>query len=263
MAKISLTNIIKKCIIKLHNIKNMENKNLLATLKALGLSDHGAKTYLKMLEIEAGNIMDIAQKANLHRPSVYLALAELKNLGLITEIKKGKRIYFQAESPAKLEFLTEKLKNNLGSGIEQLNELFKSKKHDVYVKFYEGKEGIRNIFSDIVNSLKKHDIFYRISSPKEIEKADTYLTDNYKKIRDEKQLERFVIASEEYISAKEKRMERSIKALGEEFAYDVTEIIYGNKVAYIDYSTETALVIENTKVAEFQKHIFKALYKRL
>lgn len=39
--------------------------------------------------------------------------------------------------------------------------------------------------------------------------------------------------------------------------------MYGDKVAFIDYNSETVLLIENPKIAEFQKALFKSLYKRL
>ncbi|MDP3771421.1 MAG: hypothetical protein Q8R16_03925, partial [bacterium] len=47
------------------------------------------------------------------------------------------------------------------------------------------------------------------------------------------------------------------------FQYDVVQLIYANKVAFMDYNTETALIIENSAVAEFQKNMFKLLYDKL
>jgi hypothetical protein len=47
------------------------------------------------------------------------------------------------------------------------------------------------------------------------------------------------------------------------FDYNITQIIYGDRVAFIDYNSETALVIESKVIADFQEHIFKMLYKKL
>ncbi len=47
------------------------------------------------------------------------------------------------------------------------------------------------------------------------------------------------------------------------FEYDATELIYADKIAFVDYNTETAVIIENPKLAEFQKKIFKLLFMKL
>ena len=47
------------------------------------------------------------------------------------------------------------------------------------------------------------------------------------------------------------------------FDYNVTEVIYGDRVAFIDYNSETAMIIESKVIADFQKHIFKSFYKKL
>ncbi|MDR3558263.1 MAG: hypothetical protein P4L61_01900 [Candidatus Pacebacteria bacterium] len=47
------------------------------------------------------------------------------------------------------------------------------------------------------------------------------------------------------------------------FEHNVTEVIYGDKVAFIDYGSEIAMIIESKKIAEFQKHIFRMFYKKL
>jgi len=39
--------------------------------------------------------------------------------------------------------------------------------------------------------------------------------------------------------------------------------IYGHKVAYIDFNTETSIVIENPMIAEFQRKLFKLAYNSL
>ena len=62
------------------------------------------------------------------------------------------------------------------------------------------------------------------------------------------------------------RLERSVKFVPKNyglFDYDITEILYGDKIAFIDYNTETGLIIENPVIAEFQKKIFKLLYDKL
>ena len=88
----------------------------------------------------------------------------------------------------------------------------------------------------------------------------------YRQIRDRKRLERYVISNVERIKEKSKQLTRSEKAIPPEFdlfEYDITEVIYGDKIAYVDYNTETAFIIESPTIAEFQRKIFKLLYSKL
>ena len=47
------------------------------------------------------------------------------------------------------------------------------------------------------------------------------------------------------------------------FAYDITQLIYWPKIAFVDYNTETSVIIENPIIAKFQERLFKLLYQRL
>ncbi len=47
------------------------------------------------------------------------------------------------------------------------------------------------------------------------------------------------------------------------FVYDIASLIYGDKVAFVDYKEETALVIDNPRFAKFQERLFRSLFKRL
>jgi len=134
------------------------------------------------------------------------------------------------------------------------------------IKFLEGRKAITFVLNDLVRILKKDDIFYRYSSAKDARKNEKYLPHDYRKIRDQKQLQRFVIANENSMIGKKPRLERAVKFVPQNyglFDYDITQIIYGDKVAFLDYNTETALIIENSIIAEFQKKIFKLLYDKL
>jgi hypothetical protein len=65
---------------------------------------------------------------------------------------------------------------------------------------------------------------------------------------------------------KRPRLEREIKIIPEnsvEFKDNVLMSIYANKIAFIDFNTETSIIIENKDIADFQKKIFKLLYKNL
>lgn len=73
-----------------------------------------------------------------------------------------------------------------------------------------------------------------------------------------------VISSSKAALPKQKRLERDIliiPKLYDLFDQDVTMTIYGDKVAYIDFSNESSIIIENPMIADFQKKLFILLHK--
>ena len=239
--------------------------NKIEMLSPYGLSKNEAKIYLSLMEKGQGTVSDIAKNTGLHRPTVYKFLPDLQAKGLLATTRKGKRTHFLAESPKKLERLLDQKTIEARELLPELAETFEKHKHTPVVKFYDGRQGIREVFDDILFNLKRGEIFYRYSSRKE-PMNDLYLPKDYRKRRDAKQLERFVIASEGYAKKKKTRLERQIKIVPESFDpfdYNITLIIYADKVAMIDFNSDTAFIIENTKFAFFQRALFQLLYKNL
>lgn len=72
------------------------------TLEHLGLSAKQAHVYIAMLELGEAGMTEIAKKANLKRPTVYLIIDELNILGLSYEITKGKKKYYGSTHPKRL-----------------------------------------------------------------------------------------------------------------------------------------------------------------
>ena len=174
---------------------------------------------------------------------------------------------YMAEAPNRLESIFDDLKYQFFELLPDLEDTYASNNKKPTIKFMEGKDGTKRVFDDVVRSLKKGDTFYRYSSNIDgNEKRDKYIPRTYKQIRDNKKLERMVITNNQTAKNKEKRIDRFIKIMPEDFGnfdYNITQIIYGDRVAFIDYNSETALVIESKVIADFQEHIFKMLYKKL
>jgi sugar-specific transcriptional regulator TrmB len=235
-------------------------------LNKLGLSSNEAITYTSLIELGPSTVADIAKKTGLHRPTIYQVLPKLLERDLISTTSKGKRRLYVAESPEKLRALSKNLQQELESFIPHLKSIYSSREKKPLVKFLEGRKGITSILDDVVETLPHGSTFYRYGAIRTAERTDKYLPPQYRERRDKKQLERLVITNESIAREKKKRLEREIKILPTTdglFDYDVTEIMYGDKVAFIDYNSETVLLIENPKIAEFQKALFKSLYKRL
>ena len=241
----------------------METKKI---LEQVGLRPKQAAIYLALVEHGPQRITDICKYTQLHRPAVYKHLPYLTKMHLVSATPKGKQIFYTAESPEKLSVMIQALEGTLKTAMPELLSSFANFDKRPTVKFFEGRSGLTFIFDDIVHTLKKGDIYYRYSSIKDMKHSESYLPGDYRKIRDSKQLERFIITNKATASQKKPELERALKVVPDKyglFDFDIMQIVYGNKIAYVDYNTETSLLIENPIIAEFQRKLFKILFDLL
>ncbi|OGZ06879.1 MAG: hypothetical protein A2942_00480 [Candidatus Lloydbacteria bacterium RIFCSPLOWO2_01_FULL_50_20] len=238
-------------------------------LTKLGLDERESAVYLTLLEQGKSGVSGIARRTGLYRTMVYDALGGLLREGLASISLEGKYKVYAAESPKKFEAKFLKLSDEFDRGMAELTALHQSPDAcRPVVKYVEGADAIRAINDDVVMSLKRGDIYYRYSSSKvtEHEWRHNYLSKKYRVFRDQKQLERKLITNVPNKMKKTPRLEREIKVVPPDFdlfEYNISQIIYGNKVAVIDYNTETAVVIENPTIAKFQEKIFQLLFRKL
>lgn len=235
-------------------------------LQNIGLKENEITIYLSLLDHGAGTVMGIAQNTGLHRPVIYKLLPNLEKMGLITRSPRGKRIFYVAESPDKLETLVTEVSSKLQEILPELKTAHAAQGKKPLIKWFEGRAGVMSVFDDLANSLKPGETYYRYSPVESKEKIEQYLSPSYRRIRDQKKLERFVISNEQVRAKAANVLERAIKVIPPEsglFNHNVMQLIYGHKVAFVDFNSETALIIENSKIAEFQKQIFKLLYGQL
>lgn len=239
----------------------MQLKQLLTNF---GLSETEAGVYMDLLEYGTQTISEISRTSKLHRPAIYRALPHLKEKGLISERQIGKLIHYAAEPPDRLRNRIDSLHEELNTMIPKLTQLQDNK--TPVVRRLDGKAGVHAVYEDILYTLKKGETYYRYSSEGVDELKSVGLPKDFEKRRDDLQLERLVITNPAYIASREPSLEESLMVVPEEylpFDYGVSQIIYGNKIAFIDYTQPIATIIENPVLAKMQKDIFYMLFKQL
>lgn len=234
-------------------------------LMKFGFSEKEAAVYLALLNEDSLSLLDISRKTNIHRPALYELLPKLEAKELVLKKKIGKREYYSAESPQKIEKLFNKIQSGFQLFIDRLNDQYTNINKRPSVHYYYGKKGYNYLFDDIASSTPKDGIYYRYSARRTDEKFFNP-TDYYFKMRDKKRFERKVITSVAKNKDKGKRLEREIKVIPENidlFDDNVSSYIYADKVAFIDFDTQTTFVINSKKIADFQKKLFQMLWSKL
>ncbi len=244
-------------------------ENIKKLLKKLGLSETACAVYLTLVESLPLGVSDIARKTGAYRPAIYRALAELNRHELVTMPPGHKRKVYVAEPPERLRNLVEASLAELDQALPELTERYKMRGKSPFVRVFEGKKGITAVFANLVETLPKGGTFYRISAERDLDRTNSYLPKDYREKRNAKGLERFVITTKEIGAQKKNRMERAMKFFpknekgGVAFDQDTIELIYNDTIAFMDLNTETALIVESSPLAEFQKKLFQLLYQKL
>ena len=68
-------------------------------LQGIGLSEKESRVYLELLSLKEALHSQISRKAGVKRPTTYLILEQLAKKGLVSQVKKGRYVYFQPVNP--------------------------------------------------------------------------------------------------------------------------------------------------------------------
>lgn len=133
--------------------------NLAKSLKSLGFSDGEIRTYLSAFEFGPQTVLDLAKRTNLSRQTVYDAIANLTERGLMISKPQEKKILFAAEPPVKLLSYAKKKEAEFKERVEDLGKAIPSLELQMggdrpMVRLYQGKEGILAMIQDLLKIQK-------------------------------------------------------------------------------------------------------------
>jgi sugar-specific transcriptional regulator TrmB len=239
----------------------------ISPLISLGLHVEESRVYEELIVRGPLSPTELCAFTGIHRPTLYNALTHLEKKNLVSVVPSGKRKHYIANSPKILKDLSSQQNKVIQDEIIRLEELTTTTKHVPKVTVRQGTEAIRTIYQEMVQELSRGDTYYRYAAiDSERWTPGFYVRSRSKHIRDAKQLQRFIITNEDTKKRKTNNPNRVIKTVPNKYnllRYNVSQLMYANKVVIIDYNNEIAVIIENDPIAEFQKAIFKTLFHYL
>jgi len=230
-------------------------------LDSFGLTDREQSVYLANLELGTATANKIAEKSGLNRSTTYDILRDFLKKGIASKLQKNGITNFDVASPVKLIDSLDEKKAKLKSVLPQLKLLEQRTVTKPIVKVFEGKEGMKTILADIIDTKAKTDV---ISTSKVFNVLKFYFP-NYIKERAELKLFARVIQEDSKETAalklKDKQEFRETKSL-KNFNPSSMVFIYENKVATIKLVDEEviSILIQDETLANDQRHVFEILW---
>lgn len=232
-------------------------------LKKAGLTESESRVYLASLELGETNISRIAKKSGIKRSTTYWVVDSLKEKGLVSLAKRGKKTIYFAEDPRKIIRHMEDNLKDVNSSLPAFLALANFIDKKPSIRYFESKAGIKEVFKDTLQYPKQEILawFPRV--------FESFIDEYYVPRRIEKKIWVRAIMpdnekSREFAKIEEKQLRKSKLVSESEFNIDVEITLYGgDKIGIISFGEEIALIIESPKIHNSLKNIFELMWKYL
>lgn len=231
-------------------------------LEQFNLDQKEAALYLASLELGLTSASNIAKKAGIQRTYFYDLSEKLIKLGLMKQVRKGRKRLFSATEPEKLVEMQEQRLQQLKSVLPELKSLYNTSGQKPRVFYYEGRDGIDEINAD---TLRYKGEILGFTTPRFVNKDQQRISRQYiqERIRVGNRVRVIGELAPEILELqqRDKRELRQTRILPRELYSSEVEIgIYGNKVFVIDYKEEFGFIIEGSDIAKVLKMIFEIVW---
>lgn len=236
-------------------------------LEQLDLEGKKADVYLAALELGGSTVIEIAKKACIKRTTCYDILLDLIKKGLISEtVQKKKKLYI-GEDPEKIQKDLQKKEGLFFEILPQLKSIHNVGGKKPKIRFYEGKEGLKEVYDD---TLKYSGMLMGFASEHVVsvlgkEWAEKYLKKRVKRgINARIIMPQTEIIEKDYFLRDQEQLRSSKLVDPKKYPFSIEINIYGfSKIALMSSREETAVIIESSEIYNTVKLIFELLWDNL
>jgi len=234
----------------------MDNK-ITEVLENLGLESREIKIYLILIKEGILTALQISRKVSIDRTTIYDLLEKLMHEGIVFSTIKNKTKHFNALKPKELLIYFKEKYSSLEKILPELNKLVSTKEEDINCELFYGKEGLKTVLKDLIDSKKDYKV---IGIRKEYEEILGYFNE-----QGVLNLDKFNVKEIAIVEKKEKFQ----KLKGGEYRYlnkklisPLTTLIYkGVVVFFIWKEPYFAIRIQNKDFFQAQEEYFELFWK--
>lgn len=234
------------------------------TLHGLGLGKKEVAIYLAALELGTANAASIAKKAGVQRTHFYDLSGKLLAGGFLTRTVRGKRQVFTALDPSLLVEVEEEKLRKLKEVLPEIKAIYNTTGQKPHISYFEGQQGIDQINEDtlryqgeIVGFTTPRFVTSRTRSTGKEFIAKRVAAGKHSRVIGENSPEVRLLQTHDKEELRETRI-----LSPDVFSSTVEIVLYGNKLAIVDYKHQWGFIIEGNEIAQVMKMIFEIVWSR-
>lgn len=228
-------------------------------LEDLGMSENEIKIYLFLLRTGTSTAPQISKSTRIDKATVYRDLSSLMAKGFASEIIIKNVKSYSAAHPNKLLEKSEMLHLQIEKMIPDLIKLTSMQITNAQVELYQGREGIKFIFQDILND----GLPYLHIGPGEIfiEEISEIYTKIWIAQAEKKGISgRLLIPRHDRVPLTKYE---EVRNLPNELASLIATVVYGEKtVLFVMTNPAYVVLVRNKEVADSYRKIFEYIWKK-
>lgn len=238
-----------------------------ALLTSIGLSKQEVSVYLAALELGEATVQELSRKSGVKRTSIYNFIDRLKDRQIIQETKRKRRSVFSATHPHQLMEIQKMKLRELENAMPQLLAINNRSLRKPRVTFYEGIEGIKEVYNDMLN--QKQPIVCWSDQKHMWPTLGKEYCEYFPPERARRGIPIRMIATDTQenrgYAKKDRELARETKFISAESDLRTEINIYGNRVLLASFRSAPpfAVLIEDRDIAETLRVTWKELWKRL
>ncbi len=243
----------------------MKKNKFTSTLLELGFSENEARVYCAALSLESASIAQISSVSQVKRTTIYPVIMGLQKKGLINIELKGLKKRFIVESPERLVEIFEEKKQKLENLIPEFMTLYNFKGGESFIKYYEGVQGIKNSYEQLLKDFHYNDYYFIMSDAEKWYQLDEEYLDNFTRRRSKILLDTRLIMIDspkaQYYKKYEKNFNQKTKILPKGTKLSINLVITPFRVLLQQLTIPIfSIAIENRSIIEMHKESFEIIW---
>ena len=244
----------------------MKPNKLSKILTDLGLSEHEALVYIASLSLGPTTILKLSEASEVKRTTVYSVVEALQHKGLMSIEVRGFKQLYVAENPEKLEAMIQAKRAELKSSMPEFQALFNLKGGESFIRYYEGLEAVKNIYTQITKDCRPHEEILVISDQESWFKSNPVFFHKYLLERAQSNIKarKLLVPSEDINNNRwgTEAYNEEIRLLPAETKLVTNLVITPRKVLIHQLVPPVlAIEIENLSVVQMNKEMFEIMWK--
>lgn len=228
-------------------------------LKKVGIPGNEAVVYVELLRRGSISANDLAKKLGMDRTLIYQVLSKLIEKGLVSSIIKENKKHFEVANPENLLTPVKEQEQFITVLISELKSIERLKEKEQEVNVYEGKQGLKTFFEELIKS-KNICIFGATGKSYDILKFESpHIAKKAQKLG----MKGRIITSKEFKRHEMTKIPNLKVKYLEEVKSPATTTIYDDKISiHVLTDKPIIIIIKNEDIAIGYRSYFEFLWKK-